>query len=247
MRLRVRTGELEGSFQDLDVPEAALRGKYRAALSLLAEKHGRDQVGDYLEFGVYAGTTLSCMHEALVEEGLDHVRLFGFDSFEGLPKTTHEDDTARLGIWRPGDLEVPLELARANLTRRGVAWERVTLVKGWFDQTLTPELVEEHGIRKAGVIMIDSDLYSSARTALEFCAPFILDEAVLLFDDWGPDVDAANLGERRAFEEFLARHPYFAATELETYQPGGAKVFLVSRRADAMPDGETLHEGAERG
>jgi hypothetical protein len=81
--------------------------------------------------------------------------------------------------------------------------------------------------------MVDCDNYTSAKQALAFTAPLIVDEAVLLFDDWWPEwLGAQNLGEKRAFEEFLDAHPYFAATELEdcSYKPEAAKVFLVSRR-----------------
>ena len=35
--------------------------------------------------------------------------------------------------------------------------------------------------------MIDCDIYSSARTALDFCGPLIRDRAVLVFDDWPGD------------------------------------------------------------
>jgi hypothetical protein len=78
--------------------------------------------------------------------------------------------------------------------------------------------------------MIDSDLYSSAKTALRFCAPLIRDEAVVLFDDWQPATMAADdAGERRAFDELLAADSSLSAQELESYDPEEAKVFHVTR------------------
>lgn len=212
------------------VPEQQLKRVFRDAWALLADQGDGSDVGDYLEFGVFVGTSMACMHEVLEERQLDEVRMFGFDSFEGLPADTHSDDTFGLAPWRAGDMRVPYELCRANLSRRRVNWDRTTLIKGFFEDTLTPDLARQHGIRKAGVIMIDSDLYSSAKTALEFCAPLIGKHAVILFDDWCPDtLGAARTGERRAFEEFLATHPDLAAEELGSYLPENAKVFLVSR------------------
>jgi hypothetical protein len=63
-------------------------------------------------------------------------------------------------------------------------------------------------IREASVIMVDCDLYASARTALHFSADLIVDEAVVFFDDWADaELAAKGLGERRAFEEFQAANP----------------------------------------
>jgi len=229
---RIRAGDAEGllsSFATL-VPEEAFKRVLHDAWTLLAQKRPGAEPGDYLEFGVYIGTSLSCMHDVLRERGLDEVRLFGFDSFEGLPSDTDTDETSEIIPWRPGDMKAPYEVCRTNLVQRGVDFGRTTLVKGFFDDTLTPDLVREHRIRKASVIMIDSDLYSSAKTALEFCEPLILDHAVILFDDWCPDtLAAAGTGERRAFEELLAAHPDLHAEELESYAPELSKVFLVSR------------------
>ena len=227
MNLRARAGQVD----ELEVPKDELEAKYREALRLLTEANGGPEIGDYLEFGVYVGTSMACMHRALAREGLTEVRLFGFDSFEGLPALDGGEDTAKYGLWKRGYYSAPLKTARRNLAAQGVDMERVTLIKGWFEDTLTRDLVDRHKISKAGVIMIDSDLYTSARAALEFCAPLIRDHAVILFDDWFPETLAAdNAGERRAFDELLATHPTLSATELESYHTE-AKVFMVSRQA----------------
>jgi hypothetical protein len=233
MNARIRAGDSASVVAELGtlVDEQELKRIYDDAYTLLAEKSGGAEPGDYLEFGVYVGTSMACMHEVLERRGLDKVRMFGFDSFEGLPADTDSDDTSQIESWRPGDLKVPYAACQENLTQRGVDWDRTTLIRGFFEDTLTPELVEEHSIRKAGVIMVDSDLYSSAKTALAFCEPLISDHAVILFDDWWPEtLGAARTGERRAFEEFLDAHSDLTAEELESYAPESAKVFLVSRR-----------------
>jgi len=55
--------------------------------------------GDYLDFDVSRGTSLACMHRVVTRLSLDNVRLFGFDSFEGMPSNAAWED---LGVWRPG-------------------------------------------------------------------------------------------------------------------------------------------------
>src|SRR5215216_2102989 len=57
-----------------------LKPEYVKALKTLSEALGPDALGDYLEFGVSHGTSLTCMHKALKELNLNKVRIFGFDS-----------------------------------------------------------------------------------------------------------------------------------------------------------------------
>ena len=85
--------------------------------------------------------------------------------------------------------------------------------------------------------MIDCDLYSSARQALSFCAPLIKDQVIIFFDDWGGggDLHEKNLGEKKAFDEFLQEHPEFKAKNFGSYyhtevkNKAIAKIFLVSK------------------
>jgi hypothetical protein len=218
------------------VPEGELQRWYRHALDVLRDRRAGRALGDYLEFGVYRGDSLRIMHDALQARGLDEVRLIGFDSFEGLPQLGEGD----VGLpWIRGDFAFSEDETRTRLEAAGVDMSRVHLVKGWYRDTLSRKVVRDLAITKAGVIMIDCDLYSSAKQALDFCAPFITDEVVVFFDDWdgGRNLAAKGLGERRAFDEFLAEHPELAAQELGTYfhtafdPPAPAKIFLVSRRA----------------
>jgi O-methyltransferase len=206
------------------VPPQELEARYREALRGLAQRHGARALGDYLEFGVYVGTSLGCMHRALEAHGLTRVRLFGFDSFQGLPEAaTHDDE----GLWgEPGRWHADYGTTVANLTSQGIDWGRTTLVAGWYEDTLTDDLRRRHGITRASVIMIDCDLYSSSRAALDFCAPLIDCEAVVFFDDWD-DVGDRNMGEKRAFREFLAAHPRLAAHDLGGYGDTG-RIFRVT-------------------
>ena len=110
-------------------------------------------------------------------------------------------------------------------------WSRVTLVKGWFDDTATPATAAAHGITSAGVVMVDCDNYSSAKAALRFAAPLLGRRAVVVFDDWHhAGLAERGLGEKRAFEEFLAEHPEFRAEPFGSYAPK-AEVFALTRSA----------------
>ncbi len=209
------------------VPESALEQKLVEALRyLMAKGSSAATLGDYLEFGVYNGSSLSCAFKAHNQVGARHVRLFGFDSFEGLPPDAHLDDD---GVWSPGAFRMDERFARKFLTDEGVDWNRVRLVKGWFNETLTEVLLRSLSIRKASILMVDCDTYASTKTVLPFCAPLIEDHAAIFFDDWHADGLAdKNLGEKRAFDEFLEQHPEFTVEDFGDYG-NYSKVFIVSR------------------
>jgi len=210
------------------VPEAALERRLLDALPLLMERTGSAAIGDYLEFGVYYGASMACMHRVLRTLHLDHVRLFGFDSFQGLPAEAEYED---LGAWRPGKYACSARFARRYLSSQQLDWSRAFLIEGWFQDTLTKETANECGLSHAGVIMVDADLSSSAAAALSFCAPLIRDACIILFDDWcAGGLDERDLGEKLAFDEFLTANSDLVADKLGGYSEH-SEIFFLQRQA----------------
>ena len=203
------------------VPSGALTTFYqRSLLHLLQQRKGR-LLGDYLEFGVYNGTSLTCMFRALEALRLPEVRLFGFDSFEGQPADEE-------GHWGPGGrFSCDMPTTRRVLARENVDLSRVTLIKGFYNESLTDAVIKQHAIEKASVIMVDCDLYRSAVDCLAFSDRLIQDEAIVCFDDWH-GLAERNMGEKRAFDEFLADRPQLVATRFGTYVEN-AEAFSVMR------------------
>jgi O-methyltransferase len=208
------------------VPEAAFSDCVRHALRELRRHEPAEAVGDYLEFGVSRGTSTASVFRVLRGEALDHVRLIGFDSFEGLPAE------AAMEGWTPGAFRSTLGATRRYLAARKVDLDRVTLVKGWFKDTLTPETAARLAIGKASLILIDCDIYAATKEALAFCEPHIRERAIVIFDDWGHRSDVGEIGQKEAWEEFLRDHSVFRAEPLPAYLPE-ARVFLVSRQPPA--------------
>jgi hypothetical protein len=207
------------------VNEPELRQNFRNALSTLKQNVGADNIGDYLEFGVYRGSSLLLMYDELLRAELNQIRLLGFDSFAGLPSDEEN-------FWGEGTFSADYDMVVRSLNERNIDWKRVSLTKGFFSDTLTDELIAKHNLRKISLIMIDCDLYSGAKEALDFCAPFIHNEAIIIFDDWNP-LAKENKGEKRAFDEFLQANPDLEAEAISEYswQPGDlqGKVFRVRR------------------
>jgi hypothetical protein len=137
----------------------------------------------YLEFGVYQGETIRYWAEHLSNP---KARLFGFDSFEGLP----DDWTAAAGR---GHFSIGGEPPRVDD-------DRVEFVKGWFNDSLPSFDLPSHDRL---FINVDSDLYSSAATVLGWVAPHFDVGDFLYFDEFHD-----RLNEGRAFCECFDHNGY---------------------------------------
>lgn len=192
---------------------------FKAANILAAEK----VEGDYLEFGVYAGAsliqayrtieTVFAQHQALndgrspedaqaIRRIWESMRFFAFDSFEGLPALEGVDTLGR--DFAEGKYACSEAGLRARLDSAGIPPERLVTVPGWFEQTCRPETIDKLRLRKASIIHVDCDLYTSARVVLDFVTPLLTDGTILIFDDWYCFRGHPDLGEQRAFEEWRA-------------------------------------------
>ena len=205
--------------------------------------------GDYLEFGVLAGNSFirayASMHQAFrdltsqTEENnvtsedvvlrsntWNKRRFFAFDSFEGLPEVTGPD---RLGSeFKQGKYISSLDKFVANVQRAGVPTARTICVKGWFDETLTEATRKKHNLEKAAIVFIDSDLYESARLALNFIKPLVVDGTVIMFDEWFGFRGHPHLGERRAFAEFVEEMPGWVFSEFQ--KEGARRCSFIANR-----------------
>lgn len=122
---------------------------------------------DFLEFGVYTGRSLTFWSKI---NRNPKSRFVGFDSFEGLP----EDWTRN---WRKGAFG---EVSGKNPQ---IDDERVSFVKGWFQDTL-PGFLKEFTPRSRLVVHSDSDLYSSTLFTLANLNAVVVPGSVLILDDF---------------------------------------------------------------
>ncbi|SNR29068.1 Methyltransferase domain-containing protein [Haloechinothrix alba] len=145
-----------------------------------------------LEFGVATGTTLRQIAEARGDG-----RVYGFDSFEGLPEA-----------WLPGiaegtfAMDEPPDVPGAEL------------VVGLFDDTLPGFLTEHPG--SIDFVHIDSDLFSAAATVLEQLEPRLGPGSVIVFDEFF-NYPGWQRHEYRAWREFVDRTGIGFSYEAYTY------------------------------
>ena len=140
-------------------------------------------------------------------------------------------------IWRPGALTTSERDFRHCVLAHGIPADRLRTVKGWFEESLTPELADELLPTRAAVVYVDCDLYASTVPVLRFVRPFLQRGTVLVFDDWFCFHGDPNRGQRRAFREFCLRHPEIAFEEFQRNSEIQAFVVIDPGIEPAAADG----------
>lgn len=205
------------------VPPEKLKSFFGDCIRLLQKEKGQE-AGDYLEFGVFNGSSMGSMFLTAKELGVGSMRFFGFDAFEGLPAGAENEDG---GVWKKGFYACSFEQMQECLKGRGVNPEEISWVSGWYNETLKPDTAMRLNINKIGIVFIDCDTYSSSKAVLDFIGPLLKEPAILCFDDLKlNDLDIKEAGEYKSFNEFLDNHPNIQAEEIESYNRK-SRSFLV--------------------
>jgi hypothetical protein len=182
--------------------------------------------GEYLEFGVYRGDSfINAWHAARVT-GQHRMRFYAFDSFSGLPDPDLSSGD-RGGEFVKGQFSADRSVFEANLRRAGVDRSRVTVVEGYYEDTLRDTKPSDLGLDAASIVWIDCDLYSSTVCVLDFVTDLLQDGSVLIFDDWHCFRSRPDRGEQKACAEWLARNPQIVLVDYRDFHWGG-RSFVVN-------------------
>jgi O-methyltransferase len=182
--------------------------------------------GDYLEFGMWkGGSMIAAYHLSQRFPGLSDMRFYGFDSFEGIPSLTTNKSEA--DYFPPGMFEAGLEEVKRNLVNAKLDMKRVTLIGGWFAETLNQKTKATLPLKHAAVVNVDCDVYESTVSVLDFIESYLADGSIIIFDDWYCFRNRDELGEQKAFREWLARNRYLKATPYKEFGWDG-KAFIIN-------------------
>lgn len=172
------------------INSAMVEAEYIFAHNLIRDLRDREIPGVIVEFGVYNGNWLKHLSDS-VEELKFECSIVGFDSFEGLPEPISGID---LIGFSGGDFQADFSKVYNFLE---CDKRKITLVKGWFCDSLKTEFAQS--IQEICHARIDCDLYEGAKDCLAYLTDRLVDGAVLVFDDWS---HVMNVGESRAFLEW---------------------------------------------
>ncbi|MCB1018968.1 MAG: hypothetical protein H6509_15930 [Bryobacterales bacterium] len=219
---RLAVSSLPFSYRTKAFWDAVDRPHYLTGLFAAADqgaKHGAKEISAF-EFGVAQGAGLLALQahaERVERETGVRIRVFGFDTGEGLPSFTG-DYRDHPDLWRPGQYRMDVERLQKALT------SRTELVLGNIAETI-PKFLERDDIPPAGFVSIDVDLYSSTSVALELLGSRqrrMLPNVAMYFDDLTFFNNHRYAGEFLAIEEFNERHDEVKIDRwygIKTYRP----------------------------
>lgn len=160
--------------------ELQLSDYHAESLFLLAQQ-AQDVEGDMAEVGVYQGGSALLIHASS-----SHKTLHGFDTFEGLPELSKEDD--------PNHFRKGYYAASYESVRKFLDYPEVKLYKGLFPGTA--EVVKD---KRFAFVHLDMDLYEPMKAALEFFYPRMSRGGIVVIHDY-----PTAQGVKTACEEFFA-------------------------------------------
>lgn len=155
--------------------------------------------GAVCEFGVAQGATSRLLAQEIRETNR---HLFLFDSFEGLSRPSVKDrllhDMFQLGSMDAyaGTMRRPESEVIAKLSEINYPMERVSIMKGWAQQTLA----DPRAPSKVAFAYIDFDLYEPIRATLAYVDAHSNIGTRVVVDDYGFFSEGAQI----ATDEFIA-------------------------------------------
>jgi hypothetical protein len=137
--------------------------------------------GTAVEFGVFRGKSINYFAKYFPS-------VYGFDSFIGL----HEDWTGTCLPKGSFDLEGKLPKVADN----------VTLIKGWFDDTVPPFLAQHP--QPFSFVHIDCDTFEATEIVLRLLDPQLVAGTIIIFDEYF-GYHGWQKGEYKAWQEYVVR------------------------------------------
>jgi hypothetical protein len=147
--------------------------------------------GAFAEFGVCQGGSLDLLAQLHPKR-----KIYGIDSFEGLPAPGVHDTHAE-GDFRLSDAEF-------NKIVKHFKNKSVTICKGFSPEVFTPIAKEMFSF-----VHVDVDMYESVSHALDFFFPRLYHGGIMIFDDYG---FPTTPGAKKAIDEF--NQPVYHRSEL---------------------------------
>jgi len=190
---------------------------------------------DIYEFGVYKGKSMVHIHKELEKQNLEVHKVYGFDSFVGLPSEAKKVPI-RKG-WIPGQFSAVEYFENDNIQsiikilKKKLAFSKIAIeiIPGFFKDVLNKNLVEKYKFKPACFVEIDVDLYISAYQVLDFLVKngLIVKDTIIAYNDWG-GVEEFKGGESKAHKEITEKYG-ITAKEIFNYGiwPNTSKAFII--------------------
>jgi len=162
----------------------------RTVLVELEKTLGQKVPGDIVEFGCYIGTT-SLFIRRLLDLRQENRTFHVYDSFEGLPEKSREDESPAGTNFQAGKLAVSKKQLTREFQKAGL--KLPIIHKGWFDQLSSGDVPEQ-----IAFAFLDGDFYESIKSSLKLVLPRMQPGSTIVIDDYARE---ALPGVARAVQE----------------------------------------------
>lgn len=160
--------------------------------------------GSFVECGVWRGGSLIMMKGVLDFHGASDRKIYGFDSFQGMPKPDYKryPKEQDIDLSDTEYLVVTEKDVLANFANFGFDMENIHLVPGWFKDTLPSSSIE-----KVAVLRLDGDHYESTIQILDNLYDKVSSGGFIIVDDYnswdGCRLAVADFCEKRGINPSL--------------------------------------------
>ena len=218
--------------------------------------HGRDFSRDWFKknhenlenrdvycFGIYTGWSCGQVGFDFKTNNLKPNMFWGFDSFEGLPDEKDGIDihpTWVKGAFDSRELDGMVDGVYFDKTKPEHMMDHIKksfndrsgydidLIKGFYSDSLTDELVKEKNMKPAAFVDMDVDLYISTYESMDWMARNgLIENTLFYFDDWNGAVEPYTSGESLAMKEICEKYGY-NSKELWRLHGGVQTVYLIN-------------------
>jgi O-methyltransferase len=153
--------------------------------------------GDFVECGVYAGSSCAIMARAILDHnfevqsreqrGKSNAKVHLFDSFAGIPAPGPHDDPSQV---REGEAKCTIIQVQANMQRWGIPSDMLRYHPGLFADTVPLVTGNAAGnvtygpLKQIAFLRLDGDLYESTKVCMEHLYPLVSKGGYVICDDY---------------------------------------------------------------
>jgi len=148
--------------------------------------------GDVVELGCYEGTS-ALFEQRLLQELAPDKKLWLYDSFEGLPDKTIQDESALGTQFKQGELKASKAVLAKNFVKAGLKIPEIK--RAWFYELDPSDLPDQ-----ICFAFLDGDFYESILDSLKLVWPKMAQGGVIIVDDYQ---NQALPGAAQAVNEFF--------------------------------------------
>ena len=146
--------------------------------------------GDFVELGCYKGDTSLMLAEVIK---VSNKKLWIYDSFEGLPEKTVEDESALGENFKGGELYVTKREVKERFLRANLPLP--VIKKAWFNELIDADLPD-----LIAFCFLDGDFYESIRDGLKLIENKMSEGGVIVVHDYN---NPALPGVKKAVDEWV--------------------------------------------